>query len=367
MLYALFLQSSDHWDKLPFLYSPFIFIHLLLSLISSILVLGQTKDKECIFKQCAVYFRKPVQSPWWEWKHSQRYFDLLCFPETLWTVHIWSDPSCLFEVFTLLTDGSENPQCRVCPQKCALYSWERSLSAIEIQCLFHNLLSVSCCNYCGIIFFSLPLSVSSPEKHTDCGLESQCHLYSLFSLEWRDRKGAEGSEQPSGRWQPQCTTRDACKMLVCTGYLQHLASFLDRTSDSEGLCQRAVLLVFWLAMRSLCAASRRKPSMTCLSIHLCKCSVLWRLCWSWINCTEVKRAFKCSSRQTPCMEVCSITINYGVEVKNTVKLGGLSFVVLSRDTRELNCFPGPWRMYLHWCFSSDQDHTCDMALEIVLS
>ena len=143
-------------------------------------------------------------------------------------------------------------------------------------------------NHCGIIFFSLPLSVSSPEKCTDCGLKSQWHLCSLFSLERRDRKGAEGPDQPSGRWQPQCTTRDACKTLVCTGYLQHLGSFLGCNSNSEGLCQRPILLVFWDAMRSLCAACRRKPSMTCLSIHLCKCSVLWRLCWSWINLRESK-------------------------------------------------------------------------------
>lgn len=277
------LQSSDHWDKLPFLYSTFIFINLLLSLICSILVLGQTKDKECIFKQCALDLRKPLRSPWWEWTRSQRDFDLLFFPEPLWAVRVWSDPFCLLEVFTLLTDGGENPRRRVRSQERAPCSWERNLSAIEIQCLFHNLLSVSCCNYCGIIFFSLPLSVSSPEKCTDWGPESQCHLCSLFSWEWRDGKGAERPQQPSGRWQPQRTAGAACRTLVCTGYLQHLPSFLGCSSNSEGLRKELFLLVFWDAGRSLCAASRRKPGMTWLRIHLCECWALWRLYWSWIN------------------------------------------------------------------------------------
>lgn len=221
-------------------------------------------------------------------------------------------------------------------------------------------------NYGGIFFFSLPLSVSSPEKCTDCSLESQCHLCSILSLEWKDRKGAEVSEQPSGRRQPRCTARGGCKTLACAGYLQHLASFLGCNSNLEGLCQRALLLVFWVAMRSLCAVSRKKPSMTCSNICLCKCSFLWRLCYSWINCTKVKKALKSSSRQTPCVEVGSIALNYGVTVKNTFKLRGLNSTGLSRDTRELNGFPGPQRMYLHWCVSSDQDHTFDMGLEIVL-
>lgn len=65
------------------------------------------------------------------------------------------------------------------------------------------------------------------------------------------------------------------------------------------------------------------------------------------------------------MEVGSITLNYGVEVKTTFKLGGLGSVVLSWDAGELNRFPGPQRMYLRWWFSSDQDQTFDVGLEIV--
>lgn len=132
-------------------------------------------------------------------------------------------------------------------------------------------------------FFQPSSCVSSPEECTDRGLESQQHLCALLSLEWRARKGAAGSERPSGGWRPQGTTSHARKTLLCTGYLQHLNSFLGCTSNSEGLRQRAVLLTFWGAMRSLCAASRRKPSMTCLRSWSLQALSLWRLCWSWLT------------------------------------------------------------------------------------
>jgi len=223
-----FLQSSDHWDKLPFLYSTFIFINLLLSRVCSLLVLGQKKDKECIFKQRALYFRKPVQSPRWEWKHSQSCFDLLCFPETLWAAHIWADPFCLFEVFTLLTDGGENRPCRACSglarekPECNRnpMSFPQSFIRFLLQLPWDHFFQPS--SFC----------VSSPEKCAGCGLKSQCHLCSLRSLKREERS--------RGLWAtPRATAatghrRRCVQALVSAGYLQHLAGFVGCSSGSGG-------------------------------------------------------------------------------------------------------------------------------------
>lgn len=129
-----------------------------------------------------------------------------------------------------------------CSQKRALCSPERSLSAIEIQCLFHDLLSVSCCSYCGIISFSLPLSAPLPQQRTDCGLESRWHLCSLI---WRGEAGKEQrglcnlqGDGSCSAWSEMCRDSGLCRLPSAQSH------FWGSNSASEGLCQRAALWCF---------------------------------------------------------------------------------------------------------------------------
>lgn len=129
-----------------------------------------------------------LSHPWWAGKCSHRDFDLL---RSIWSLLLVAGLHCSLVA---------KPLSAVLPEAC---SPEKSLSAIEIQCLFHNISSVSRCSYHGIISLSLSLSVSLPQKCTNCGLQLHCHLCSPLCWERRGWKGAEGSEQPAGRWQQQ--------------------------------------------------------------------------------------------------------------------------------------------------------------------
>lgn len=287
-----FLQSSDHWDKLPFLHSTFIFIHLLLSLICSILVSGQTEDEECTLNSL-LCISGSFSGPWREWKPSQRYYDSLCFPETLWTALFDPMPFCSSRFW----GWRKPPVQRVSWRAGAVLL--RSPSAIEIQPLFHNLFSLSCRSYCGIIYFSLPLSVSPAEKWPGVTMSP------LFSFEF----GVKRQERSRGLWTAPGSPPEV-RAGLC--FARVIFIFLGHRSNLGGFCKE---LLSWRCgmQRDGCALPVEETQ--CVSIRLCKRSALRRLCWSRINCAKGERALKNSSRQSLYVEVCSISLNCGCRRK----------------------------------------------------